>query len=82
MGTANPTDPADVRRHDFIDFPLAWALQRDIGNSSPPHNKRCSCVAGWHAMSGPGFLCDCGAIQKEWRKRRRALGLPVERTRP
>lgn len=66
----------DVRRLDFIDYPMGWALQREIGTNSPPHDPRCSCVEGWDPLSGPMFLCDCGAIKREWARRREALGLP------
>lgn len=72
----------DVTRLDFIDFPMGWALQAEIGTAAPPHDPRCSCVPGHHPLSGPGFLCDCGAIQREWCSRREALGLSTEGGRP
>lgn len=58
-------------RTDMLDFPTAWAIQRRGGLT---HHPRCSSVPGWHPMSGPGFLCDCGAVPDAWK-------LAVERTR-
>lgn len=52
-------------RTDMLDFPTAWRVQQRGGFE---HQPRCSCVPGWHAMSGPGFLCDCGAVEAQWRK--------------
>lgn len=48
---------------DFLDFPTAWAIQR---HTSLAHDAKCSSIAGHHPMSGPHFLCDCGAVIKEW----------------
>ncbi len=58
------TEPAI--RDDMLDFPTAWAIQRRGGLE---HHSRCSCVPGWDPISGPGFLCDCGAIVKEWKEK-------------
>lgn len=52
---------------DFVDFPTAWAIQR---HADLTHDPRCSSVPGWHPLSGPGLLCDCGAIATEWRRRK------------
>lgn len=57
----------DVTRYDFLDFPTAWAIQRAGGLE---HRPRCSSVPGWDPISGPGFLCDCGAVETEWRRLR------------
>jgi hypothetical protein len=46
-----------------LDFPTAWAIQEAGGLT---HHPRCSSVPGWHALSGPGLLCDCGAVRAEW----------------
>lgn len=50
---------------DFLDYPTAWAIQKyaDI-----QHNAKCSSVPGWHPFSGPGLLCDCGAVVGEWER--------------
>jgi hypothetical protein len=58
-------------RTDFLDYPTAWAIQKEVGTTLE-HHPRCSSVPGWDPISGPGFLCDCGAVEREW-ERRRAL---------
>ena len=57
---------------DFEDFPTAWAIQNDRGGDLD-HHPRCSSVPGWHPLSGPGFLCDCGAVENEWKRLRPAI---------
>lgn len=52
-----------------LDFPTAWAIQREVG-ASLAHHPRCSSVPGWDPISGPHFLCDCGAVEKEWERRK------------
>lgn len=52
-------------RFDMLDFPTAWEIQRA---GALTHDEKCSSVPGWHPMSGPGFLCDCGAVSKEWER--------------
>jgi hypothetical protein len=52
---------------DYPDFPTAWAIQHDRGETLS-HGERCSSVPGWSPISGPGFLCDCGALVTEWEK--------------
>jgi hypothetical protein len=52
-------------RFDMLDYPTAWAVQRRGGLK---HHPRCSCVAGWDPISGPSFLCDCGAVIEEWKR--------------
>lgn len=54
---------------DFLDYPTAWAIQREVGTSLE-HDPKCSSVPGHHPMSGPAFLCDCGAVEREWYRRR------------
>ena len=49
----------------FLDFKTAWAIQKELGHTLI-HDPRCSSVAGWHPLSGPHFLCDCGAVLKYW----------------
>lgn len=51
---------------EALDFPTAWAIQ-DAGGLT--HNPRCSSVPGWHPLSGPALLCDCGAVEREWKRR-------------
>lgn len=57
-----------------MDFPTAWAIQKEVGDKLD-HHPRCSSVPGWSAISGPAFLCDCGAVQREYERHaaRRAL---------
>lgn len=57
---------------DYPDFPTAWAIQRDRGETLE-HHPRCSSVPGWDPLSGPAFLCDCDAVVGEWKRLRRAL---------
>lgn len=61
-GVEDPYNPG-------VDFPTAWAIQREVGDKLE-HLPRCSSVPGWHPMSGPGFLCDCGAITREHERRK------------
>jgi hypothetical protein len=56
----------------ILDFKKAWAIQRARGNKLM-HQPRCSSVPGWDKLSGPTFLCDCGAIVAEWQKIRGKL---------
>lgn len=56
-----------------LDFPTAWAIQNRGGLE---HHPRCSSVSGWHPLSGPALLCDCGAVRREW-ERQRALRAPA-----
>ncbi len=60
-GVADPHNPG-------MDYGAAWAIQRDVGEQLQ-HAPRCSSVAGWHPLSGPSFLCDCGAVLAEWKRR-------------
>jgi hypothetical protein len=55
-------------RTDYLDYPTAWAIQDEVGPSLD-HGARCSSVPGWCSISGPAFLCDCGAVEKEWQRR-------------
>ena len=52
-------------RTDMLDFPTAWRIQEEMTLS---HDPKCSSVPGWHPLSGPGFLCDCGAVEAKWRE--------------
>lgn len=70
-GVGDPANPG-------LDFPTAWAIQREVGETLD-HDPRCSSVPGWHPLSGPGFLCDCGAVGREW-ERRCAAGAETEST--
>jgi hypothetical protein len=51
-----------------LDYPTAWAIQREVGETLQ-HDPHCSSVPGWNPLSGPGLLCDCGAVRKEWKRR-------------
>jgi hypothetical protein len=46
----------------YIDFPTAWWLARRVEHPNP----KCS-----YAQTGGGLLCDCGAINVEWERRRK-----------
>lgn len=64
-----PETPVERRlpqpfNREMLDFPTAWAIQERGGLE---HHQRCSSVPGWHPLSGPGLLCDCGAVGAEWR---------------
>jgi hypothetical protein len=63
-------DFTGVSVHDgtTLDYPTAWAIQREVG-ASLVHHPRCSSVPGWSPISGPAFLCDCGAVEQEWNRR-------------
>ena len=53
-------------RTDFLDFPTAWDIQREVGHELP-HDELCSSVYS------VAFLCDCGAVPNEWERRRQLL---------
>jgi hypothetical protein len=46
---------------EFLSISLAWKIQN---STDLEHNERCSSVEGWHPMSGPAFLCNCGAVDQ------------------
>lgn len=75
MASVNLTtmDFSGVRVHEgtTLDYPTAWAIQKEVGNTLE-HHPRCSSVPGWHPLSGPGILCDCGAVELEWERRQEA----------
>lgn len=80
------TVPASIavpmqRCPDYADFPTAWAIQTDRGTALP-HHERCSSVPGWHVLSGPGLLCDCGAVSYEWQRLRALLFQPPTPPQP
>jgi hypothetical protein len=58
--TDAPTNPEPVRE-DFIDFPTGWRIQDEGVEHTDP---RCSAV-----QANGAFLCDCGAIETEWKRR-------------
>lgn len=60
-----PTDPV------AITFGEAWKVQHEVGPQLD-HDPLCSSVPGHSAISGPGLLCDCGAMEAEVRRRRSA----------
>lgn len=63
-------------RFDMIDFPCAWAIQKSVGTTLS-HDPKCSSVEGSNGgAGGPGFLCDCGAVIREWFRRKEvAMGV-------
>lgn len=69
---------AEALRTDMLDFPTAWKIQKNIGESLK-HHEKCSSVPGHDPISGAGFLCDCGAIENYWmgQRDRAALATPV-----
>lgn len=60
-------DECMKRCPNYIDYPTAWAIQRERGTTLP-HHPKCSSVPGHDPLSGPGFLCDCGAVEREWQR--------------
>lgn len=58
---------------DSLTFGAAWDIQHTVGPSLD-HDPKCSSVPGHHPLSGPALLCDCGAVEREWERRR----VPVE----
>jgi hypothetical protein len=50
---------------DYLDFPTAWALTRE---GLLHTDRRCSYVQTWG-----GLLCDCGAVEREWARRRASM---------
>lgn len=68
-------DFSGVPIHDggtTLDYPTAWAIQKEVGESLD-HHPRCSSVPGWDPISGPGLLCDCGAVECEWQRREQGM---------
>lgn len=56
-------------RTDFIDFPTAWEIQKDVGDKLE-HDPRCSSVPQVdEPLAGPALLCDCAAMPVEWARR-------------
>lgn len=49
---------------EFLDFPTAWWLAPRVEHGDP----RCS-----YAQTGGALLCDCGAVEAEWHRRRVAV---------
>jgi hypothetical protein len=81
MTPDTPTPQADgpkIQAMDFtgvpihddttLDYPTAWAIQHEVGPTLA-HHPRCSSVPGWNPISGPALLCDCGAVEAEWKRR-------------
>ena len=74
MANVNPAPLPDLSkefwlRTDFIDYPTAWAIQKEVGDKLE-HDPACSSVPGSNGgMGGPGFLCDCAAMPTEWARR-------------
>jgi len=54
---------------DMLDYPTAWAIQE---TADLKHGDRCSSVPGWDPLSGPMWLCDCGAVEAHWEQLRQA----------
>jgi hypothetical protein len=61
--------PAGWRDRDFIDFPTGWWLADIVEHLNP----LCS-----YAQTNGALLCDCGAIQAEWERRREVDDHPGE----
>ena len=66
-----------ARGLDFLDYQMAWAIQREVGDTLT-HHPRCSSVPGWDPISGAGFLCDCGALETEWKRLRKLASEPSD----
>lgn len=54
------TPDTESVRADFLDYPTAWRIQGEGVTHTDP---RCS------AVQCEAFLCDCGAVEDEWRRR-------------
>jgi hypothetical protein len=54
-GVEDPYNPG-------MDYPTAWALQREVGEQLD-HHPLCSSMPPW------AMLCDCGALLAEHRRR-------------
>lgn len=50
-----------ITEGEFLSISLAWKIQ---DSTELEHNERCSSVEGWHPLSGPALLCDCGAVSR------------------
>jgi hypothetical protein len=50
-------------RTDFIDFPTAHRIAREIEGKAE-HHPKCSAV-----QTSGGLLCDCAAVPVEWARR-------------
>jgi hypothetical protein len=59
------TFPPPNWQFDFIDFPTGWHIAR-LGVLHT--DRRCSYIQTWGAI-----LCDCGAIEAEWARRRERM---------
>lgn len=57
-----------MKTKQMLDFTTAWSIQKECGESLQ-HHPKCSSVPGWCSLSGPSFLCDCGAIEREFNRR-------------
>lgn len=57
-------------REDFLDFPTAWRILEESPELA--HDPRCS-----YEQTDGGLLCDCGAVEREWERRRDAQLSPV-----
>ncbi len=56
-------------RTDFLDYPTAWRIQHEVGDQLR-HDPRCSSVEqADEPLAGPGLLCDCGAVIRDWKQR-------------
>jgi hypothetical protein len=64
-------------RTDFIDFPTAWGIQREVGELLEHHPKCSSVPQEDQPLAGPMLLCDCAAMPTEWA--RRAIAQEPER---
>lgn len=53
---------------DFLDFPTAWWIQEQGLTHT---DRRCS------AAQTEAFLCDCGAVETEWVRRRAEISQQI-----
>lgn len=52
---------ARIVEDEFLSISLAWKIQ---DSTDLKHDERCSSMEGWHPLSGPALLCDCGVVAK------------------
>lgn len=67
-GVEDPYNPG-------LDYPTAWAIQREVGDKLA-HHAKCSSRPEWR------MLCDCGAIRAEWERRNANTGLALSIQQP
>lgn len=64
---------SDIAAYPFCDYPTAWKIcETGIEHT----DQRCSYV-----QTNGAIICDCGAVEHEWTRRRKEAGLEHDRYR-